>query len=201
MGVSECSGRPILIFSLKKIGFCAIIINISLTRNLLINSGVRQWSHSLMISLHCFWSKSNSRTRGQFKYDVTWLSLVNKVSRVLRLYVCSSALSAQVLEYLKWPSGLSARVPFECRGVQVPLECSWSDLKVPLECILSTQLPVKCSSSKQNLQHYKKWTLIHRGKSWQFCRAFKNLSKYILYKHLLFSLPLEIRCVSFTTFC
>ena len=47
-------------------------INILLTRNLPIDSGVRQWSHPLMIPLHCLWAKSNNRTRGQFECDVTW---------------------------------------------------------------------------------------------------------------------------------
>ena len=58
-------------------------INILLTRNLPIESSVRQWSHPLMIPLHCFvyciilhcfilylWVKSNKRARGQFKCDV-----------------------------------------------------------------------------------------------------------------------------------
>ena len=47
-------------------------INILLTRNLPVDSGVRQWSHPLMIPLHCFWAKSNNRMPGQFECDVTW---------------------------------------------------------------------------------------------------------------------------------
>ena len=35
--------------------------NILLTRNFPIDSGARKWSHSLMISLHCLWAKSNIR--------------------------------------------------------------------------------------------------------------------------------------------
>ena len=46
-------------------------ISILLTRNLTINSGVKQRSHPLMILTHCLWAKSN-RTRGQFECDVTW---------------------------------------------------------------------------------------------------------------------------------
>ena len=46
--------------------------NILLTRNLPIDSGIRQWSHPLMIPLHCLWAKSNNRTRGEFEWDVTW---------------------------------------------------------------------------------------------------------------------------------
>ena len=46
-------------------------INILLTRNLLYDSGVRHWSHPLMMTLHCLCAKSNNRTRGQFEHDVT----------------------------------------------------------------------------------------------------------------------------------
>ena len=45
--------------------------NILLTRNLPFYFDVRRWSHPLMISLHCWWTKSNNRMRGQFEYDVT----------------------------------------------------------------------------------------------------------------------------------
>ena len=47
-------------------------INILLTRNLPFDSDVRQWSHRLMIPLHCLWAKSNNIARGQFERDVTW---------------------------------------------------------------------------------------------------------------------------------
>ena len=33
------------------------------------------WSHPLMIPLHCLWTKSNNRTRGQYECDV-WLGFV-----------------------------------------------------------------------------------------------------------------------------
>ena len=46
--------------------------NILLTRNLPIDSGIRQWSHRFMIPLHCLWAKSNNRTPGQFECDMTW---------------------------------------------------------------------------------------------------------------------------------
>ena len=49
-----------------------ILINILLTRNLPIVSGVRQWSHPLMIPLHCLWAKLNNKTHGQFECDLTW---------------------------------------------------------------------------------------------------------------------------------
>ena len=47
-------------------------VDMLLTRNLPFESEARQWTHPLMISLHCLWAKSNNRTRGQFEYDVTW---------------------------------------------------------------------------------------------------------------------------------
>ena len=34
------------------------------------NSDVRQWSHPLMIPLHCLWAKSNNKTRAQFECDM-----------------------------------------------------------------------------------------------------------------------------------
>ena len=47
-------------------------INILLTRNLPIDSDIRQWSHSLMIPSHYLWAKLNNRTRGQFECGMTW---------------------------------------------------------------------------------------------------------------------------------
>ena len=78
VGGSECSGRPISFFFIKKKLICPMTkhhvepnINILFTRNISIDSGVRQWSHPLMIPLHCLWTKSNKRTRGQFECDMT----------------------------------------------------------------------------------------------------------------------------------
>ena len=48
-------------------------INILLTRNLPTDYCVRQWSHLLMIPLHCLWAKSNNRKHGQFECDDTWI--------------------------------------------------------------------------------------------------------------------------------
>ena len=42
------------------------------TRNLPIDSGARQWSHPLMIPLHCLWAKLNNRGGGQFEYNMAW---------------------------------------------------------------------------------------------------------------------------------
>ena len=47
-------------------------INVLLTKKLPFDYGVRQWSHTLLIPLHCLWTKLNDRTRGQLKCDVTW---------------------------------------------------------------------------------------------------------------------------------
>ena len=73
-GVSECSGRPIFIkenwISAMTRHHAEPSSNILLTRNLPFNSDVRQWSHPLMIPLHCLWAKSNNRTRGQFQFDL-----------------------------------------------------------------------------------------------------------------------------------
>ena len=78
-GDSECSGCPILIFFINENWICAMTrqhaesnINILLTRNLLNDSGVRQWSHSLMMPLYCLSTKSNNKTSGQFECDMTW---------------------------------------------------------------------------------------------------------------------------------
>ena len=76
---SECSGYQILIFFIKENWICAMArhyaepnINILETRNLLFYTDVRQWSHTLMIPLHCLCARSNNRTRGQFVCDVFW---------------------------------------------------------------------------------------------------------------------------------
>ena len=80
-------------------------------------------------------------------------------------------------------------------SAQVPSKCRLNDLRVPLESPLNAQFPCQCSVSTKNLQHYKKWT------GQKFCRVFKNFSEYIFYITLDFSPSLEIRCVTFTTFC
>ena len=79
VGVSECSGRPTFIFFIKENWICAMTrhhakpnINTLLTRNFPFEFDTGQWSHPLMIPLHCLWAKSNNRTRGQFECDVTW---------------------------------------------------------------------------------------------------------------------------------
>ena len=76
-GGRECSRRPVFIFLLKKIGFApwpGIMMSQTLVyywkEIFLIDSGVRQWSSSLMISFHCLWVKSNNWACGQFECDV-----------------------------------------------------------------------------------------------------------------------------------
>ena len=61
VGVSECTGRTIF----KENWICTMPrhhpepnINMLLTRNLPFDSDIRQWSHPLMMPLHCLWSKS-----------------------------------------------------------------------------------------------------------------------------------------------
>ena len=78
-GVSECSGRPIFNFFIRENWICAMArhhavsnINILLIRNHPIDFGVRQWSHPLMIPLHCLCAKLNNRMRSLFECDA-WL--------------------------------------------------------------------------------------------------------------------------------
>ena len=88
-GGSKCYRRPIFIFFITENWVCVMTrhhaeSNILLTRNLPIESGVRQWSHPLMIQLHFLWAKSNNRTCGQFECDVTWFCFYFE-------FVCSHA--------------------------------------------------------------------------------------------------------------
>ena len=78
-GFNKCSGSPTFTFFIKEIWICAMTrhhaepnINILLTKTLPFDFDGRQRSHTLMISLHCLWAKSNNTTRGQFECDVTW---------------------------------------------------------------------------------------------------------------------------------
>ena len=47
-------------------------INVLLTRNLPLDSDIRQQSYPLMIPLHCLLVKLNNRMHSQFEYDVTY---------------------------------------------------------------------------------------------------------------------------------
>ena len=77
-GVTESSGRPIVISSINENWILAVTrhrgSNILLTRNLHFDSDVRQWSHALMVLLHCLSAKSNYRT--VVSLNVTWFVFV-----------------------------------------------------------------------------------------------------------------------------
>ena len=85
-GGSEFFGRPILIFYIKK-NWIALwpdmlsrILIYYWQEILLLTLGKPwepnwQWSHSLMIPLHCLSTKSNNKTRGQFECGMTWFCL------------------------------------------------------------------------------------------------------------------------------
>ena len=60
---------------------------ILLIRNVSSDSEVRQWSHPLMIPLHCLWVKLNYRTRGQFEDGVTCFFLF-----LFRSFTCTVSL-------------------------------------------------------------------------------------------------------------
>ena len=57
-------------------------INILLTRNSPIDSGVRQWSYPLMIPLHCLWIKTNSST---FCFSFDFVSLTCTVQLLFHI--------------------------------------------------------------------------------------------------------------------
>ena len=77
-GVTESSGCPIVIFFNNENWILAVTrhraSNILLTRNLHFDSDVRQWSHPLMVLLHCLGAKSNYRT--VVNLNVTWFVLI-----------------------------------------------------------------------------------------------------------------------------
>ena len=92
-GVSESSGRLIIIFFIKENWILVMTRhhanNILLRKNLHFDSEVRQWSHPLKILLHFLWAKSNYRTRGQFECDralfYLWFCLFTCTMRLLFL--------------------------------------------------------------------------------------------------------------------
>ena len=79
MGGSECTGRPVFIFLLKKIEF-------GLRPDIMPSQTVIYYWQGIfllilvsdseaivfMIPLHCLWAKSNNRTPDQFECDMTW---------------------------------------------------------------------------------------------------------------------------------
>ena len=75
--------------------------DILLTRNLPIDSGVRQWRHALMIPLHCLWAKSNNRTRGKIERNVTWFCFYSEFIRSHARCGCCS-----IVCYREWVGGV-----------------------------------------------------------------------------------------------
>ena len=79
VGGSKCSLRPIFIYFIKENWICAInrhyATNIWLARNLPFDPDIRQWSHPLMIPLHCLRDKSSYRGSCKFEYDVALVLL------------------------------------------------------------------------------------------------------------------------------
>ena len=87
---SDCSGRPVFIFLIKENWICSITrhraesnINVLLTRNLPVDSGVRHWRYSSMISLHYLCVER------MVNLNVVWLGfvifLISFVHRTVRL--------------------------------------------------------------------------------------------------------------------
>ena len=74
-GYRKCSIHPIFfLLLLKKIGLApwSCWVKQYITDNKSFYWLWCQWSHSLMIPLHCLRAKSSYRTRDQFEFDVTW---------------------------------------------------------------------------------------------------------------------------------
>ena len=74
-GIASVLDVQSFFFFIKENWICAMIRHrankILLTRNLPFDPHVRQWSHPIIIPLHCLWAKSNNRTHGQLEYEVT----------------------------------------------------------------------------------------------------------------------------------
>ena len=89
--------------------------NILLARNLPFDSEVRQWSHPLMIPLHCLWAKSNNGTHSQFEYDValSFLFLFDFVHSHARCGCCSIVcLRFQVVQIKRVDCKMSTKTNF-----------------------------------------------------------------------------------------
>ena len=99
-GVSKCSGRPIFIFFfIKENWICAMNRHHTEPNNNIDNKSsfwldVRQWSHPLMIPLHCLWANSSNSMRGQFECNVLvflfWFCLFTMRLLFLNLFTFSS---------------------------------------------------------------------------------------------------------------
>ena len=106
MGVASALDVHSLFFIIKRNWFCVMTrhdagsnLNMLLTRNLPNDPGDRQWSHPLMILLHCLWAKSNNKTHGQFECDMTWFCFYFDCC----LFTCTvQLLFHSSLEVMKW---------------------------------------------------------------------------------------------------
>ena len=95
---------------------------------------------------------------------------------------CTSALSACVLLVCPWNAfGVPIFFLFECLSAQVPLECPWNVFGVPNFLLSVLQV-------RKSLQHYNKISL-------------KTFQSTNFTWHFLLSPFLEIRFVSFASFC
>ena len=121
-GLASVLGVQSLSFFTKENWICAITrhhagpnINILLTRNLPFESDFRQWSHPLVIPLHCLRAKSNKRRRDQFECDVTFcLNFVHSHARyrscsivclrfqVVQIEQVDCKMSTKNVNYYKW---------------------------------------------------------------------------------------------------
>ena len=95
VGVACVLDVQFLFLSIKGNWICAMTlhhadsnINIIWTRNLPIDSGVRQWSYRLMKPLHCLWAKSNNRARVQFEFYGIWFCFCFDFVRSQVRYSC-----------------------------------------------------------------------------------------------------------------
>ena len=78
------------------------------------------------------------------KYPSAWMSEYQSAFRLSKCLKCSSILSSQV--------------PTCPSSAWVPKKCTWIALGVPFEYPLSVKFLFECSSRKESLKHYQKWT-------------------------------------------
>ena len=115
-GVASVLDVQSLFFFIKEHRICPMTrhhvepnTNILFTRNLSIDSGVKQWSHPLMIPLQCQWAKSNNTTRGQFQCDVT------------QFLFCSFTYTVRLLHH-SWRGGVRLKLDVQGQGDEMILD-------------------------------------------------------------------------------
>ena len=131
-------------------------INILLTRNLTIDSSVRQWSHLLMIPLHSLWAKSSNSMRGQFECDVTlvlflfWFRSFTCTVRFLSHSLLERLGIGLNLDVLGWTGGggvLKIRQYWWASYVYRPLVDGWRLQTNATELKRTKELYVRCCDS------------------------------------------------------